>query len=140
MKRILIVTLLFSSSAMLGAEDFVEDTAPAEAAPAPCLGVNILPITPDLKENCDAWRLSGFEEGIVVFMVLDISPATAAGFRPSDVIFDFNGERVMTAAKVVAAILAASVGDAFKARFIATVKGSLWPATWVRSKTALARS
>ena len=115
MNQIVLVVLLFVWAAAALAQDPGKDSAETEAAVAACLGVNILSITPDLKESCASWNLSDFEDGVVIFMIGDDSPAAMAGLRPSDVIYSINGIRVARSSDVVALVSAASVGDEFQA-------------------------
>lgn len=70
------------------------------------LGVRIQPITPDLAEALDL----DSEQGALVAMVMEGSPAEAAGLRAGDVIVRFDGGAISQMRELPRAVALAEVG------------------------------
>ena len=71
------------------------------------LGVEPAPVTPALAEQFDL----GVEEGALVFSVQEGTPAEEAGLRRSDVIVEFDGERVRIVEDLLSALRGKEPGD-----------------------------
>ena len=80
--------------------------APPDARPQAYLGVQMIPLAPDLRKQLGVET----ESGVVVAGVADESPAAKAGLRKDDVITAANGQPVRAPEDLRDAVLAAGVG------------------------------
>lgn len=78
------------------------------------LGVQIVSITPELREHYGATR----DVGILVAGVSEDSPAARAGIRVGDIITEVGGHKVTSHAEVVRAIADHEAGDQVPVRII----------------------
>ncbi len=69
------------------------------------LGISVTDLTPQLAEYF------GVEDGVLVASVLAGTPAATAGLRAGDVLTAIGGERVRTAAEVIAAVRRVQPGE-----------------------------
>jgi S1-C subfamily serine protease len=80
----------------------------------PYLGIQMRTLTPDLKRQINEDNRAGFriqdDDGVVVFRVLQNSPAAKAGLQAGDVIKRVNGQVVTKDSQVQQAVEASSVG------------------------------
>jgi serine protease Do len=76
------------------APDEREARGPAERGPAPLLGLDVRPITPDVARQLDLRST----EGVVVARVEEDSPAAEAGVQRGDVVREINRQRVHSVA------------------------------------------
>ncbi|MBW4522310.1 MAG: trypsin-like peptidase domain-containing protein [Scytolyngbya sp. HA4215-MV1] len=80
----------------------------------PYLGIRMTTLTPELKQQINSDPNSGVtvneDQGILVFRVMQNSPAAKAGLRTGDVIQKIDGKAVKTADDVQRAVEASSVG------------------------------
>jgi Do/DeqQ family serine protease len=80
----------------------------------PYLGIRMAAITPELRQQVNRDRSAGFtlqaDKGVLVFGIMQNSPAAKAGMRPGDVIQKINGQSMETPDQVQQAVENSSVG------------------------------
>lgn len=84
----------------------------------PYLGIRMTTLTPELKKQINSDREANLtvqdDRGILIFSVMQNSPATRAGLRTGDVIKKINGQAVETAEQVQNAVEASAVGGSLQ--------------------------
>ena len=84
----------------------------------PYLGIRMTTLTPELKKQINSDREANLtvqdDRGILIFSVMQNSPATRAGLRAGDVIKKINGQAVETAEQVQNAVEASAVGGSLQ--------------------------
>lgn len=84
----------------------------------PYLGIRMTAITPELKQEINRDRRANFtlqaDKGVLVFRVMQNSPAAKAGMRPGDVIQKINGQTVTKPDDVQQAVEKSSVGGSLQ--------------------------
>lgn len=80
----------------------------------PYLGVNMIGLTPDVKQQINSDPSSGLkiqdDRGVLIAQVLPNSPAVRAGIRPGDIILRVNGQAVSKPEDVQRAVENSSIG------------------------------
>ncbi len=84
----------------------------------PYLGIRMTTLTPELKKQINSDREANLtvqdDRGILIFSIMQNSPATKAGLRAGDVIKKINGQAVETAEQVQNAVEASTVGGSLQ--------------------------
>jgi Do/DeqQ family serine protease len=80
----------------------------------PYLGIKMVTLTPDLKEEINQDNSAGFkvtqDTGVIIVRVAKDSPAQSAGLRPGDIIQKVGGKSVKSAGEVQTQVEASAVG------------------------------
>ncbi|WP_156820308.1 HhoA/HhoB/HtrA family serine endopeptidase [Synechococcus sp. PCC 7336] len=89
-----------------------------ETIPHPYIGVQMVTLTPELRDRFNSDPNSGLyvgqDSGVLVVQVVPNSPAEAAGIRAGDVILRVNSNSIATASELQEAVEATSVGGTLK--------------------------
>ncbi len=84
----------------------------------PYLGIRMTTLTPELKKQINSDREANLtvqdDRGILIYSVMQNSPAARAGLRAGDVIKKINGQGVETAEQVQSAVEASAVGGSLQ--------------------------
>jgi S1-C subfamily serine protease len=100
------------------AQRIAEQLIATGKADHPFLGIEMVALTPELKDNINANPNAGFtveeERGVLIARVLDNSPADRAGFQAGDIIVAIEGEPITDASDVQQAVAQAEIGSELK--------------------------
>lgn len=81
----------------------------------PYLGIQMVTLTPELKENINSNPNAGFkvedDQGVLIAQVVRNSPAERAGLRAGDIILGIEGQSVTDGSDVQKAVQKTEVGD-----------------------------
>lgn len=81
----------------------------------PYLGIQMVDLSPELKEQINQEKTLGFtvsaDQGVLVLQVVDDSPAKSAGLQPGDIILKVDQVEVRTATDVQEQVEASRVGE-----------------------------
>lgn len=84
----------------------------------PYLGIQMMTITPELKDSVNKDREAGFkvvpDKGVLIVRVVRNSPADQAGFRQGDVIERIDGKSVSSADQVQERVESSAIGSVLK--------------------------
>lgn len=84
----------------------------------PYLGIHMVTLTPQAKEEINLQRDLGFnitaDKGVLIVRVVPQSPAAKAGFQPGDVIDKIEGQPVETSIQVQERVEVSEIGEALE--------------------------
>lgn len=84
----------------------------------PFLGIRMAGLTPDLKERINSSPDVDFkineDKGVLIFEVIPKSPASQAGLRSGDIIYEIDGQSITKASQVQQKVDMTSLGNSLK--------------------------
>ncbi len=96
------------------AQRIAEQLIATGKADHPFLGIEMVTLTPEMKENINANPSAGFtveeEQGVLIARVLDNSPADRAGLQAGDLIVAIEGRTITDASDVQQAVAKGEIG------------------------------